>query len=160
MRKNLTRILGTAVAVLSLSLPVVASAQPTEPDAKDAPPASAHGFIVRDVHEAAALGDSEAKQLLESGEAAKGAGCSWWEPCGVVHNRTGFPLYLSRDSAAHATCQPRGPYNWLPSGSNSNTRFPWPDTDCFTGGNSWVYYLGVWRAPWTWVRIWSHVWVY
>lgn len=157
MRTNRALTLSLATAVLSSGLPAIAGPQPEAPEASGAPRA---GLIVRDVHEAAALGDAEAKAMLEAGNTTKGASCSWWEPCGVVHNRTGSSLYLSRDSSAHATCRPRGPYNWLPKGSNSDTRFRWSDTDCFSGGNNRVFYLGVWRAPWTWVRIWSHVWVY
>jgi hypothetical protein len=129
------------------------------------PPVGNNYLVVIDAPEASKMGDAEATMLLQSsptdGVIAQGSTCRWWEPCGVVHNRTGHSLYLSRDSSVHSYCNAKGPYAWLPNGSNSDTYLGWQDTDCFSGGGSyWVYYHLMWYGPWDWVRIWTHVWVY
>ncbi|WP_436493422.1 hypothetical protein [Actinokineospora sp. HUAS TT18] len=109
---------------------------------------------------AATVAATAGMAVTTTSAASADATCAWYEPCGVVHNRTGRTLEVSRDSSTHWGCTPKGPYNWLPSGSNSDTRFGWEDADCFRSHECSVFYAGVWYNRGEWVRIYSHVWVY
>jgi hypothetical protein len=83
-------------------------------------------------------------------------------PCGIVYNRTSGTLELSRDSASHLYCAPRGPYRDLPAGRNSNAygSSHWPDVDCFRSRTGWIITNGRVYPPGEWVRIWTSKWVY
>jgi hypothetical protein len=93
--------------------------------------------------------------------ADQNCGHHWWEkPCGIVHNRSGSTLEISRDSANHWYCDPRGPYGYLPDGTDSNAYFGWRDVDCFRSLDRWVYTNLRWYPPGEWVRVWTAKWVF
>jgi hypothetical protein len=89
---------------------------------------------------------------------ARDAHCAWYEVCGVVHNRSGNTLQLSRDSASHVTCQARGPYRDLANGGNSDSF--WEDTDCVRSHYAWIVTNGRAYAPDDWIRVWTPKWIY
>jgi hypothetical protein len=99
----------------------------------------------------------------EAGETGPTAGprdahCAWYEVCGVVHNRSGGTLQLSRDSSSHWTCQPTGPYRDLGDGGNSDSF--WEDTDCVRSHYAWIITNGRAYAPNDWIRVWTPKWIY
>lgn len=102
---------------------------------------------------------------LGAGTANADASCSSifdLDPCGIVYNRSGATLELSRDSGSHFYCAPRGPNRDLPTGRNSNAYGSdhWPDVDCFRSRDRWIYTNDRWYPPGEWIRIWSSKWVY
>jgi hypothetical protein len=181
-RRSLATALTVTLVLLFGGLIVAspANAAPAATPARPAPPAaSAAGrryMIVADAEAAARQGDPQATAIAKGGTAHPtkstpgqsgsavpqgSGGCAWYDPfCGVVHNRSGHYLYLSRDSWAHSYCDAHGPYGYLPDGTDSDGWFGWPDTDCFAGTDCWIYYAGSWYAPYQWVRIYTDVWVY
>ena len=95
------------------------------------------------------------------------AGVWHWppDPCGVVHNRSGGTLQLNRDSSSHLSCVPDGnplQLRYLPDGFSSNSYgYPrWPDVDCVRSNTRWIVTNGRVYPPGTWIRIWSHKWIY
>ncbi|WP_231931613.1 hypothetical protein [Micromonospora echinospora] len=80
--------------------------------------------------------------------------------CGVVHNRSGKTLNLSRSSSSHTSCSPTGPYANLPTGKSSNTYLGWRDTDCFRSTTHRIYYRGWFYSAGSWIRIYNGVWIY
>lgn len=91
---------------------------------------------------------------------ALGTDCGWFKPCGVVHNETKVDFKLKRDANSHWSCGGKSPYAILwPEGSSSEI---WKDTDCFTTTVGKIFYApaGGWVSAGSYIRIWSHVWVY
>ncbi|MCC5578869.1 hypothetical protein IMZ11_24895 [Microtetraspora sp. AC03309] len=92
-----------------------------------------------------------------------GASCGGiTNPCGIVYNRTGATLQLSRDANSHFTCGAIGPYRDLPSGKNSNAygSTHWPDVDCVRSRTMWIVTNGRVYPPGEWIRIWTSKWFY
>ncbi|WP_067180175.1 hypothetical protein [Microtetraspora niveoalba] len=94
---------------------------------------------------------------------ARGASCGGiTNPCGIVYNRTGGTLQLSRDANSHFTCGAIGPYRDLPNGKNSNAYGSphWPDVDCVRSRTRWIVANGRVYPPGEWIRIWTSKWFY
>lgn len=92
-----------------------------------------------------------------------GASCGGiTDPCGIVYNRTGSTLQLSRDASSHFYCGAIGPYRDLPSGQNSNAYGSphWPDVDCVRSKTKWIVTNGRVYPPGEWIRIWTSKWFY
>jgi hypothetical protein len=134
-----------------------ATQQEVEATAKQPPP----GALVLSMEDAPHSGDATP---VEPGVITpQDANCGGiFNPCGIVYNRSGQTLQLSRDSASHLTCQARGPYRDLPDGKNSNSYGSphWPDTDCVRSNNGWIITNGRWYAPGDWIRVWTSKWIY
>ncbi|MER6172015.1 hypothetical protein [Streptosporangium sp. NPDC001681] len=92
-----------------------------------------------------------------------GASCGGiTDPCGIVYNRTGATLQLSRDASSHFYCGAKGPYRDLPNGKNSNAYGSphWPDVDCVRSRTHWIVTNGRVYPPGEWIRIWTAKWFY
>ena len=85
-----------------------------------------------------------------------------FHPCGIVYNRSGSTLELSRDSRNHFYCDPSGPYRDLPDGANSNSYGSphWPDVDCVRSRDGWIFTNGRPYPPGEWIRVWGSKWVF
>ncbi|MGW4426611.1 hypothetical protein, partial [Streptosporangium sp. NPDC004631] len=84
------------------------------------------------------------------------------DPCGIVYNRTGGTLELSRDANSHFACGAIGPFRDLPNGQNSNAYgWPhWPDVDCVRSRSAYIVTNGRLYAPGKWIRIWTSHWFF
>jgi hypothetical protein len=84
----------------------------------------------------------------------------FWDPCGIVNNRTHRRLEVSESSSSRWSCVPTGRRGWVEPGRNSNQNPPgFKDTDCFRSTECSVFYLG-WHRPGEWVRIHNSVFIY
>jgi hypothetical protein len=100
---------------------------------------------------------------LIAGPASAGASCGGiLNPCGIVYNRSGGTLELSRDASSHLYCGATGPYRDLPDGKNSNAYGSphWPDVDCVRSRNAWILTNGRIYPPGEWIRVWTSKWIY
>ncbi|MBQ1061168.1 MULTISPECIES: hypothetical protein [Micromonospora] len=98
------------------------------------------------------------RTLAPPPDCTNGTSCNVF--CGVVHNRSGKTLNLSRDSSSHTSCSVTGPYGNLPSGKSSNSYFGWRDTDCFRSTTHRIFYRGWFYGKGSWIRIYNGVWIY
>jgi hypothetical protein len=166
---NMTKLeFSTVVASLLLAGTLGACAmdgadEATGGDENDPAAETDHSVPISEIPEGAAvitLNDEAPPGEVASGPAggARDAHCAWYEVCGVVHNRSGGTLQLSRDSASHLTCQARGPYRDLGDGGNSDAF--WEDTDCVRSHYAWIVTNGRAYAPNDWIRVWTPKWIY